>query len=729
MSGVSLWLGCAPPSDPDEACGPGASGDEASGRCFCDPGFFGDPDTECAPHPDLCEEANARLSHRVCAHTVDDEVQWTQLSIGGGAAIAGIRRVGKYMVPIGPQARLPTVFADANSYRLHYCLMSSGFAPLFPGLTTADHAELILTRAGREYYAGSVYEFQASPGSESPHFGFSIETAIRPEEMLDADTIYGVYRQLSDRFAPGDLGYLPRGTLQEATAAAWVDPPMPVLTVSDGGVAFEAYTPGIAYGRVRTHRVGEPSDYGWQDIVVFDEVPVDFEGVLAGAVTGQRQDILSHLNVLSAQRGTPNFFVDDAVAVFTQFEGQLVRIEAESYNYKLTAASEAEAAEYWEEHRPRASVANPAEYDFEALEAFAAIETATADDRARARARFGAKTVGLATLSKVLDPRYQTPGLGVPFHYYGEFMDTNVWTVDLGDGAQPHTYAETIAAWLSDDDFRTNTALRKERLASLREEMRTRGVVSEELVTALRERIVTEFGADSVMVRVRSSSNAEDSPSFNGAGLYDSTSACAADADDAVAPAVSACDPSKDPRSLERALAKVWASLWNFGAFEERDYYQLDHADVAMGATVSLRYEAERANGVAFTGDPVDPKHVRYTVNVQSGEVDVVSATPGVTAELSLLTIVDGAVSEIERAVESSIVTPGEQVLTDAQLTELGGVMAQLARDYPVDVTVADGPAPILDLEFKITAPGALVIKQIRTFLPVPYASDPTCRD
>jgi pyruvate,water dikinase len=722
---AAVLVGCAPPTAVPSPCGPGAYEDH-DGACVCEPGFHGDPYVECPAHADLCAEAQARLQHPVCAHTIEDDAQWTRMSIGGGPPSTGTRRLGKYMVPAGPTSRLPTVFADANYYRLHYCLMSSGFAPLFPGLSTAEHAALIFTHAEREFYAGSVYELQ---GTDPLRFGFSVESAVRPEEMLPAETVYGVYRQLADRFAPGELGYVPRGTLQEATAAAWIDPPFEVLALGEEQISFEAYTPGIAYGRIRTSRAGAVVDHGWQDIVVFDEVPADWEGVFAAAVTSQRQDILSHLNVLSAQRGTPNFFVDDAIAVFEPLEGQLVRVEADANSYTLTAATQSEAEAFWEQHRPAAVVENPAQYDYVELDAFAAIPTDTADERAQARSRFGAKTVGLATLSRLIDPRYQTLGLGVPFHWYGEFMADNTWVVDLGDGAQAHSYADTIAAWLQDEEFRTNSSVRKDRLERLRDEMRSNGVVPPQLVDELRARIVTEFGSDTVMVRIRSSSNAEDSPTFNGAGLYDSTSACAADllADGELG--VSACDPSSERRTLERGLAKVWASLWNYGAFEERDYYQLDHASIAMGATISLRYEDELVNGVAFTGDPIDPRSGRFAIDAQAGEVDVVSPTPGVTAELSLLTIADGEVVEIERAIASSLVGSGETVMSDAQLRELGRLMAELEEVYPVDYQAEGADPPLLDLEFKITGQDGLVIKQIRTFLPTPYASDPTCRN
>lgn len=710
---------------PTIECGTGAYADEVLRACLCDPGFFGNPDVECAKHDDVCAKAAARVQHTVCAHTIDNAEQWTRMSVGGGLNIGGLRRLGKYMVPVDETSRLPPVFSDANSYRLHYCLMSAGFEPLFPGLTTAEHAALLLTHTRREFYAGAIYEFRGD--SETP-FGFSVETASREDELLPVETIYSVYRQLSDRFEPGELGYLPRGTLQTDDAATWTDAPFVVLSEGDDPIAYEGYTPGIAYGRVRLSRAGAPVEYGWQDVVVFDEVPVDWEGVMAAAVTGQRQDILSHLNVLSAQRGTPNFYVDDATAVFSQFEGQLVRVEAEPWTYKLTLATEAEAQAFWDAQRPSAAVENPATFDHTELDSFATIATQTREERDLARARFGAKTVGLATLSALIDRRYQTPGFGVPFGYYDAFMRDNAWSVDLGDGPVTLSYAETIVAWLGDDSFMTDARVRKERLAAFRDEMRDHGVVSPGLVAALRERITQEFGSETTMVRFRSSSNAEDTPTFNGAGLYDSTSACAADSFGPPDALASACDPDQKIRTIERALAKVWASLWRFGAFEERDYYQLDHTKIAMGVTVSQRFDDELANGVAFTGNPLKLKQRQFTINAQRGEVDVVNPMPGVTAELSYLKVTEGSVESITRAVASTLVEPGELVVSDAHLRELGGIMAGLQTSYPVDYDDAS-QTPLLDLEFKITDANALVIKQIRTFLPSPYASDPTCRE
>src|SRR5690606_14894396 len=129
------------------------------------------------------------------------------------------------------------------------------------------------------------------------------------------------------------------------------------------------------------------------------------------------------------------------------------------------------------------------------------------------------------------------------------------------------------------------------------------------------ERIPLEFGSAEQTVRFRSSSNAEDGAFFNGAGLYDSYSGCLADDLDADDAGPSHCDAHElKERGVCRALRKVWASLWNPRAYDERAFYGIDQRKTAMAVLVNERSEQERANMVAFSGNPVLPSDPRYLV-------------------------------------------------------------------------------------------------------------------
>lgn len=700
-------------------CGGLAHCDPADGRCYCDVGAHGDPEdvaVGCAPQGDLCGEAEARVGKHVCEPEIADAATWEAISIGYSKR-KDVRKLGKYLAPATGDSPLPTLFNDANVYRLHYCMLRDGFEPQLPGFTYAQYNELVWLRKDRKMYAGNVYEFSAE--DVPTKFGFTVETPEEPGELLTEPEVYSIFRHIQDRLALGDLGYVPNSPGQQAAALAWVDPRVPVVLGGSANVSYEAYTIGTTYGRVRLYDSAAAATaegtFGWQDLLVLESVPSDFSGVMAGTITGSRQDVLSHLNVLAGQRGTPNVFVATPLVALAPFDGELVKLVATPDIYTVEKAPLAEAEAFWAENRPNVAVEHPPDADFVDLVDVLAIPTATASERGDAVSRFGGKVTGLATMYATLDPAYQAEAFGIPVAHYLKFMDENTWEVIVDGAPLTLSFAETITMWLADPKFRSDTAVRRAWLGALQAAMIQKGKVDPAVVAAIGEQVGAVFGSKATMVRLRSSSNVEDGLEFNGAGLYTSESGCPLDL--LGSGGASACDPNKGRRPLETALKTVWASVWNFGAYEEREYYQVDHAEVAMGVLVSTRYEDEQANGVVFTGNPNDFEDNRYTVNVQVGEIEVVNPPVGTTAELDRLSIMDGAVTAIERVAASSEVPAGEVVLTNAQLEELGAVVAAVAAVYPIELGEHAANDVLLDLEFKITGEGKLIFKQIRPFL------------
>jgi hypothetical protein len=290
--------------------------------------------------------------------------------------------------------------------------------------------------------------------------------------------------------------------------------------------------------------------------------------------------------------------------------------------------------------------------------------------------------------------------------------------VDLGGGLESLTFGDAIERLLDDPSFSSDGAVRRERLSALRAAMRS-APCDAGLLAEIETRILDTFGSAGVHVRFRSSSNAEDALNFNGAGLYDSTSVCLADEQDADTIGPSRCDPDKpNEDGVCAGLTRVWASLWNMKAFEERSWYGIDHRDVAMGVLVDTRSKGELANIVAFSGNPLLRGDRRYLVNAQLGELDVVSALPGVWPERGLLTLEDGVVTEIERARGSTELPEGEWVLDDARLEELGAALSSIVEVYPIDDEAPATAHVLLDTEWKVLADGRLIVKQVRPFLP-----------
>ncbi len=667
-----------------------------------------------------CLEAERRLGFVPCVHRVDSMETWSVVSTP--AAAPGQIRVSKYMVPARADARLAGLFMNVNQYLYHLEFMVQAFPDLFSGLSSAEYVALIQDPEQREFFAGTVTEYAV--GGEAVLYGYTVwdDPAVL-EGTISCAQLSQVHAEMEQRLEPEPVVFVPstqnqRLVLKECPVASYD---------ADLFVKYQAYTTGVAYGTLRRYTLAElqtateNAEFGWQDILVLDETPFDLETVISGAVTGTLQGELSHLAIRSASRGTPNCYVEGAYSVFSQWAGKLVRFECGDTSWSIEEASLDQAEAWWASLKPAPIEVPTPDLGWDQMLGLLDLPTDSKEQRALGIQRYGSKGANLATLYQLpaFDGRgqYSFPGFLIPFSYYQEFMDSHFWSIDLGNGPQELSFAQTVAAYLQDAAFKSDNLIRRQRLENLRAAMRS-SLVDPLLIAALTDKIREVYGADQVMVRFRSSSNAEDALHFNGAGLYDSTSACLADELDGDEVGPSHCDPDQSKeRSLNRALTKVWASLWNMGAFEERAWYGIDHLQTAMGILVNTRTKNEEANIVAFSGNPTVADDDRYLINAQIGELDVVSPPPGVFPEKLLLRFAGGSVTEITRVSGSSELPYGEQVLSDAQLQELGDLFWQIATSYPLDGQIPNDATLLLDTEWKVQSGGQLVIKQIRPFL------------
>ena len=182
-------------------------------------------------------------------------------------------------------------------------------------------------------------------------------------------------------------------------------------------------------------------------------------------------------------------------------------------------------------------------------------------------------------------------GFAIPFYFYDEFMKHN-------------DFSTRIETMLADADFQENFDTQDEELKDLRDAIED-GETPAWILTALAD-MNTGFPEGTTNRKYRSSTNNEDLPGFNGAGLYDSKSQ----------------KPDEDEEDgLDKSLKEVYASLWNFRAFTERDFHRIDHLTAAMGILVHPSYQDELVNGVAVSFDPIGGvSEGDYYVNSQVGE-------------------------------------------------------------------------------------------------------------
>jgi phosphoenolpyruvate synthase/pyruvate phosphate dikinase len=163
----------------------------------------------------------------------------------------------------------------------------------------------------------------------------------------------------------------------------------------------------------------------------------------------------------------------------------------------------------------------------------------------------------------------------------------------------------------------------------------------------------------------------------------------------------------------------VFASVWNSRAFEEREFYRIDHFATAMGVLVHPNFKDERANGVAVTEDVLYQTHGNYYLNSQVGE-DLVTNPEGLSIPEEVL--LGWWSDEGQEVRQYSNRTKGEErVLRVEDLSLLRKCLAKIhgkfAKLYGVD---PDAPGFAMEIEFKVTKAGTLAIKQAR---PWAYAS------
>ena len=466
------------------------------------------------------------------------------------------------------------------------------------------------------------------------------------------------------------------------------------------GMTLQPLAPGVAFGVLTFVPAADLEDaaLGPQVVVVTDEVPNDLP-LVGGLITETFQTPLAHVNVLSHNRGTPNLALVDARSDprIADRLGTLVRLEVLAGGFELRAADPVEAEAFWASRRPRGEPLRP-QLD-RSLRGVRMLSELGLDDLPAV----GAKAAQLAELARLeasggsCAPTTPRDAFAIPLVHFLEHAEAS--------GA-----VRRLVEAEADPSFRTDPRVRAERLAAVRAAL-LEHPVDPALLRELTARLETLFGAR--RVRFRSSSNTEDLPGFNGAGLYTSTSAALGD----------------PRRPVEQALRTVWAGLYHARAYDERTYFNVDERSVAMGVLVHEAFLSERANGVIISRNVLNPiRSDQYYVNVQAGEASVTNPAPGVTTEQLIYR--RGRSPRLVYYAQSSL-PGGAPVLSTAEADELACVVRRIHDDFAPRLD----PEGLnrwfaVDVEFKLVGPGRdLVIKQARPYVFADANSPTDCRE
>ena len=418
-----------------------------------------------------------------------------------------------------------------------------------------------------------------------------------------------------------------------------------------------------------------------RDVVIYEALPNELPRV-AGIITTVPQTPLAHVNLRAVQDGVPNAFIRDAIADgdIADLIGSFVHYTVTDDGYSIRAATLAEVDAHYAASRP-AQTQTP-ERDLTVTQV-TSLDDMDFDDWDV----FGVKAANLAVLRTLGLPEGTVPGgFAAPFYFYDEFMKHNGFYADIEE-------------MLADPDFQSDFDVQEDELKKLSKKIK-KGESPQWIIDALVAMHATFPEGQSL--RYRSSTNNEDLPGFSGAGLYDSKT-------------------QKPDETLEdgidKSLKQVFASLWNFRAFTEREFHRIDHLAAAMGVLVHPNFSDELANGVAVSFNPIVGGVEGYYVNTQLGEDLVTNPEALSVPEEVLLHQLGKYTRNYEILTTSNRVEPGELLMSDAQMDQLRRHLEVIHDEFAELYGIEAGEKFAMEIEFKITSENVLSIKQARPWV------------
>jgi hypothetical protein len=327
---------------------------------------------------------------------------------------------------------------------------------------------------------------------------------------------------------------------------------------------YLALNTGKAVGRIHIiEKLDDTVEIGDNEILILKELPISLPQV-RGIIVAKPSTPLSHVNILAKGWGVPNVYIKDADKLFKEYDTFWVSLDAKLTDYDLKRADIEELKK------------NPTTDESAAPSDLSVTKIASLREmRKKDSIVYGSKSANLGEMMNIKIPGVIVPdGFTVPFYWYDKFMKDN-------------GFDQTVDALLDDNNFVHNPRIRRQKLEEFRQKIQN-GNFDENLKTEIIQKWKTGLKGQGVFVR--SSSNAEDLPNFSGAGLYSSVANV------------------KTEEKIVEALKTVWASLWNFEAYEARVRNYVNQRTVYMSALIQVGINMD-SGGVMFTKDPFDPEN------------------------------------------------------------------------------------------------------------------------
>lgn len=475
----------------------------------------------------------------------------------------------------------------------------------------------------------------------------------------------------------------------------WLDDTDKPLLISEeeifGSQQFQPLVKGssIGYLRLFENTTINPEKITAKDIIISSKIPLDLPNI-SGIITAKFQTPLSHINILTHARNIPNCALKN---IFQQpgireMEGKLVRMEITNDTVMLSEATQSEAEHFWAKKIKDRPVV------------YLKMDTSL-------RSLADISTLGVKNI----------PSVGGKAAHFGELTKVKV-------GKQPLPLPENafaIPLWYYFQHLRNNNILPETEALMKNDKVVNDPVLCDEALKKIRK-MITASPLDPVLLqsviakmkrvknftdyRFRSSTNAEDIEGFSGAGLYESKTG-------------SLTDTSKP---VEKAIKKVWASLWLPGAFNERRNAKIDESTVGMAILVHRSFGTEAVNGVAVTRDLYRPGYPSFTINAQLGETSVANANDSIPCEQFLIKLSAAIKSDGDIATDYITYSPlnnYKPLMTRTEIKQLSSILLAIKKYFYVIYRKrnSDFDNFAMDVEFKLDkGTRKIYVKQARVY-------------